>query len=82
MTDPLLARAQLAIEESRKLQTQSREIRCRNVFEREALRRSVFESAMQRSEVNAHRDNASYGRSLKRDHRWIKARRVVGRDAD
>ena len=57
MIDPLFARAELAIEESRALQDQSRALQAEQVRERGELRRSVMESAMCRSEIRAHRDN-------------------------
>jgi hypothetical protein len=57
MTDSLLARAQLAIEESRKLQDQSRSLKVELESQREQLRLALFESAMGRSESKAYRDN-------------------------
>jgi len=57
MIDSLFTRAQLAIEEARALQDQSRLVQASHVHAREALRHSVFESAMYRSETKAHRDN-------------------------
>jgi hypothetical protein len=57
MFDSLFARSQLAIEESRQLQLQSRALRDERDLRREELRLSVFESAMQRSEFKAYRDN-------------------------
>jgi hypothetical protein len=57
MPHSLLARAQFAIEESRKLQHRSSTLRTECDLERRELRRVVFESAMLRSEVNACRDN-------------------------
>jgi hypothetical protein len=57
MSDSLFARSQLAIEESRQLQLQSRALQDERDLRREELRLSVLESAMQRSEFKAHRDN-------------------------
>jgi hypothetical protein len=57
MIDPLLARAQLAIEESRALQGQSKALQAEQLRERDELRVAVLESAMYRSETRAHRDN-------------------------
>ena len=57
MIDSLLARALLAIEESRALHNQSRALQAQHVREREELRISIFESATYRSEVKALRDN-------------------------
>jgi hypothetical protein len=57
MNDPLFARAQLAIEESRELQRRSRVLRREYVRKRERLRLAVFESKMVRSESKACRDN-------------------------
>jgi hypothetical protein len=55
--DSLFARSQLAIEESRQLRLQSRALHDEQNLRREGLRLSVFESAMQRSELKAYRDN-------------------------
>jgi hypothetical protein len=57
MLDPLLARAQLAIEESRALQRFSRALQAENDQERVALRLAILQCAMDRSERKAHRDN-------------------------
>jgi hypothetical protein len=57
MPDSLLTRAQFAIEESRKLQRRSYTLRTERDLERGELRRAVFESAMLRSEIDAHRDD-------------------------
>jgi hypothetical protein len=57
MPDPLFARAQLAIEESHRLQYQRDALRTRRDLQRGELRRAVFESAMMRSEINACRDD-------------------------
>jgi hypothetical protein len=57
MPHSLLTRAQLAIEESRRLQHQSSTLRTERDLERGKLRRAVFESAMLRTEVNACRDH-------------------------
>jgi hypothetical protein len=57
MTDPILDRARLAIEESRRLQALSRYLRATFDREREALRMSVLESAMCRAETKAYRDD-------------------------
>jgi hypothetical protein len=56
MIDPLLARAQLAIEEGQRLQHQSRTLQLQHARNRELLRMAVFESAMTRSESKALRD--------------------------
>ena len=61
MIDPLFARSQLAIEESRQLLRQSRALQDELDGRREKLRHSIFESAMQRSEFNAYRDNKEIG---------------------
>jgi hypothetical protein len=55
MSDSLFDRSLLAIEESRKLQRQSSTLRTERDLERSELRRAVFESAMLRSEISAHR---------------------------
>jgi len=56
--DPLLARAELAIEESCRLR-KVRVAASRQLDQVSAdLRRAVFESAMLRTEVKAHRDNS------------------------
>jgi len=57
MTDTLLVRAQLAIEESCKLQHRCRTVKAELERERERLRLALFESAMARSESRANRDN-------------------------
>jgi hypothetical protein len=57
MIDPLLARAQLAIEEGQLLQRQSRTLQLQHERNREQLRMTVFESAMVRSESKALRDS-------------------------
>ncbi len=57
MIDPLFSRAQLAIEESRELQRQSRAAKTRHDDVRLELRRTIFKSKMYRSEIKAHRDN-------------------------
>ncbi|MBV9062776.1 MAG: hypothetical protein JOY77_07580 [Alphaproteobacteria bacterium] len=56
MIDPLFARAQLAIEESRQLQLGKRALRAERECKREQLRSAIFESAMARSKSKAHRD--------------------------
>lgn len=63
MNDPLFSRAQLAIEESRELQRQSRAAKTRRDDVRQELRRTVFKSKMYRSEIKAHRDNKADGES-------------------
>jgi len=62
MIDPLFARAQLAIEDSRHLQRRSRALQAEHEHEREQLRLTVFESAMARSEIKAIRDDKPLGR--------------------
>jgi hypothetical protein len=57
MVDPLFARAQLAIEESRELQRQSHDLKTQVDGQREKLRQSLFEAAMIRSEIKAYRDD-------------------------
>jgi len=57
MIDPLLARAQLAIEESWALQNRSRTLQAEHMRAREELVILIFESAAYRSETKAHRDN-------------------------
>ena len=57
MVDSLFTRSQLAIEDSRQLRLQSRALQDEQNLRREELRLSVFESAMQRSEFKAYRDN-------------------------
>jgi hypothetical protein len=59
MTDALLRRAEIAIEESRRLQHQSCGLRSQRDLTRGELRRAVFESAMLRSEIVARRDDAA-----------------------
>ena len=58
MTDSLFARAQLAMEESLRLREQRRMLGDSRDEQLADLRRSTLESAMCRSEVRAHRDNA------------------------
>jgi hypothetical protein len=57
MLGSLFDRSQLAIEESRKLQQRRATLRTERDLERGELRRAVFESAILRSEINAHRDD-------------------------
>lgn len=57
MTDPLFARAQLAIDESQLLRHSSRMLKSQFDHEREKLRVSLFEAAMSRSEAKAYRNN-------------------------
>ncbi|QOG23427.1 MULTISPECIES: hypothetical protein [Bradyrhizobium] len=57
MIDPLLARAQLAIEESKALQKEKLALQAEQLHSRGALRLTVMESAMYRTESKAHRDN-------------------------
>ncbi|MCA1544161.1 hypothetical protein I6F18_29915 [Bradyrhizobium sp. NBAIM32] len=57
MNDPLLDRAQLAIEESKALQRQRRALEAEQLHNREALRSAVLESAIGRTEIKAYRDN-------------------------
>ena len=57
MIDPLLARAQLAIEESKALQTRKLALRAEQLHSRDALRLSIMESAMYRTESKAYRDD-------------------------
>jgi hypothetical protein len=56
-TDPLIARALLAIQESQRLQRQSRELKAQFNREREELRLTVFQSAICRAEIKAYRDD-------------------------
>lgn len=57
MNDPLLARAQLAIEESRTLQKDKTRLRAEQLHSRDVLRLSVMESAMYRAESKACRED-------------------------
>ncbi|MBR1169639.1 hypothetical protein [Bradyrhizobium liaoningense] len=57
MDDPLLARAQLAIEESQALRTTRRALQAQQLHCREALRLSVMESAMYLTECKAFRED-------------------------
>jgi hypothetical protein len=57
MIDSLFVRAQLAIEESRALQSRSRALHAEQDAQRDRLRSSIFESAMLRSETKALREN-------------------------
>lgn len=57
MNDPLLTRAQLAIQESRTLRTQGRALQAEQIRVRDKLRLTILESAMYRSEAKAYRDN-------------------------
>ncbi|MDE2465275.1 MAG: hypothetical protein KGO02_16415 [Alphaproteobacteria bacterium] len=57
MTDPLFARARLAIEETLHLRHTGHVLKSQFDHERETLRLTVFESAMFRSESKAHRDD-------------------------
>jgi hypothetical protein len=58
MTDPLFARAQLAIQENAALRAQRRVIANRHDEEARHLRREILESAMLRAEIKAYRDNS------------------------
>jgi hypothetical protein len=53
MIDPLFSRAQLAIEESRQLRHQSQDVKTQRDDVLSALRLTIFESKMHRSEVMA-----------------------------
>ena len=57
MIDPLLARAQLAIEESQALQERKLSLQAEQRDCRGALRLAVMESAMYRAESKAYRDD-------------------------
>jgi hypothetical protein len=57
MIDPLLARAQLAIEESHSTREQRRLLRAELNEMREKLRLVVFDIASLRMEIRAHREN-------------------------
>jgi hypothetical protein len=59
MVDSLFVRSQLAIEESRQLRLQRKALQDEQNLRREGLRLSVFESALQRSELKAYRDDES-----------------------
>ncbi|WFU43750.1 hypothetical protein QA640_15685 [Bradyrhizobium sp. CB82] len=63
MTNPLLARAQRALEENASVRELRRLLLRQCSDEREQLRIAVFESAMSRSEVKAYRDDAHGVRS-------------------
>ena len=57
MTDPLLSRAQLAMDESYALRERLRKIMAQFEEASSALQMTIFESAMMRTEIKAHRDN-------------------------
>lgn len=57
MNDPLLNRAQLAIEESQALQKTKLALQAEQLHRREALRFCVMESAMYRTESKAYRED-------------------------
>ncbi|MHC4047674.1 hypothetical protein [Bradyrhizobium sp. 23AC] len=57
MTNALLARARLAVEENGELRRRQRHIQAQFERAREQLRLSVYESASIRSEIKARRDN-------------------------
>jgi hypothetical protein len=57
MTDQLLSRAQLAIEDSRFVLQQRHILSHRRENALNELRRAIFESASTRAEIKAHRDN-------------------------
>ncbi len=57
MRDPLLARAALAILENRTLRREAELLRAQTEHSRIELRRSVFESEMQRAEYKAVRED-------------------------
>ena len=57
MIDPLLARARLAIEESKALQKTKLALQAEQLHSRDALRLSVMESAMYRAESKAYRED-------------------------
>jgi len=57
MIDPLLARAESAIEESLRLQRQRRIMRADSSYDIERLRTARLESAMLRAETKAIRDD-------------------------
>jgi hypothetical protein len=56
MIDPLFARAQLAVLESRSLRQQRRAIAQEHVLARHKLRCAIFECASCRTEIMAHRE--------------------------
>jgi len=57
MNDPLFDRAQLAIEESQALQKTKLALQAEQLHRREALRLSVMENAMYRTESKAYRED-------------------------
>ena len=57
MDDSLLARAHLAIEESKALQRAKHVLQAEQLHSREALRLAVLESAMCRTEAKAYRED-------------------------
>ncbi|UWU70134.1 hypothetical protein [Bradyrhizobium sp. NC92] len=57
MNDPLFDRAQLAIEESQALQKTKLDLQAEQLHRREALRLSVMENAMYRTESKAYRED-------------------------
>lgn len=64
MSDSLLDRAKLAIEEGRRLREQKRIIADSRDEHLGDLRRSKLENAMVRSEIRAHRDDRGGGTNL------------------
>ena len=64
MLDPLHARANLAIEESRKLRAEKLLLDRDYLEHLKALQYAILESAMVRMEMNAHRDNQEGGERL------------------
>ena len=75
MIDPLFSRAQLAIEDSREIQHQSRVVKAQHADMRQMLRCTVFESQMYHSEIAAHRA----GWAAHKDGEWTAPR--AGRPA-
>jgi hypothetical protein len=57
MSDSLFSRAELAIRESRLLQSDRRRLVAEQLWEREHLRMTILESAMYRSEIRARRED-------------------------
>ena len=63
MTDTVLARARLAVDEAAALRERRRLLRAESERNRELLQLAVAESAMLRVEIKAHRDDR-WGQSL------------------
>ena len=67
MTDPLLLRAQLAIEDSRSISEQRHLLSDRREDALNELRLNIFQSASARAEIKAYRDNRGYEEGRKTD---------------